>query len=94
MKNNPLITVIIPLYNKEKFISITINSVLKQKIDNFEILVIDDGSTDKSVEVIEQLNDKRVSIISKKNGGVSSARNYGINKAKGDFLFFLDLEDS
>ena len=93
MQTVPLISVIIPLYNKQKNITTTIDSVLKQSFTNFEILVIDDGSTDNSLLVVQQYNDKRLILIVKKNGGVSSARNYGIQKAKGDFLFFLDADD-
>lgn len=93
MKTNPLISVIVPLYNKEKSIEATIASVLKQNISDFELLVIDDGSTDNSFSVVQQFDDKRVLLYAKKNGGVSSARNYGIKKSKGNFLFFLDADD-
>ena len=93
MQMNPLISVIIPLFNKEEYIITTINSVLDQKFDAFEILVIDDGSTDKSRLLVQNYKDDRIRLIVKKNGGVSSARNFGMGEAKGEFLFFLDADD-
>lgn len=93
VRNTPLISVIIPLYNKEMSIKKTICSVLNQEYENFELLIIDDGSTDKSLEIVSAFDDNRLTIISKKNGGVSSARNLGIKKAIGEFIFFLDADD-
>ncbi len=90
---NPLFSIIIPLYNKEQSIRNTISSILKQTYDNFEIIVIDDGSTDNSLAIVKEINDSRIKVFSKKNGGVSSARNYGINKAKGTYILFLDADD-
>lgn len=87
------ISVIIPLYNKVKSIHRTIDSVLKQTYNNIEIIVVDDGSTDGSDKIIRNIHDKRVRYISKSNGGVSSARNYGVLKAKGDYIIFLDADD-
>jgi glycosyltransferase involved in cell wall biosynthesis len=89
----PLISVIIPLFNKEKQISCTLDSVLMQEFCDFEILVIDDGSTDGSNEVVRNFDDNRIRLIHKSNGGVSSARNLGILKSKGEYLFFLDADD-
>ena len=88
-----MITVIIPLYNKEKSIAKTINSVIKQSYTDFEIIVVDDGSTDGGVPVVCSFTDSRIRLIKKKNGGVSDARNRGIKEAKGDYLFFLDADD-
>ena len=93
MELTPLISVIIPLFNKEKFISDTLNSLLIQDFYDFEIVVIDDGSTDSSVEVVRSFDDKRIRLFKKSNGGVSSARNLGIMKSCGEYLFFLDADD-
>ena len=88
------ISVVIPLYNKESTIKKTIDTVLNQTYSNFELLVVDDGSTDSSVEVIKNFfSDSRLTILSKSNGGVSEARNFGADKAVGKWLFFLDADD-
>lgn len=86
-------SVIIPLYNKEHFIASTIKSVLAQTYSDFEIIIIDDGSTDNSLAVAKTFCDKRIKIIEKENGGVSSARNLGISIAKGEYISFLDADD-
>jgi glycosyltransferase involved in cell wall biosynthesis len=87
------ISVIIPLFNKEKDIVKTLNSVCKQTYNDFEIIIVDDGSTDLSVEKIKIINDNRISIFSKNNEGVSIARNFGVEKAKSNFVAFLDADD-
>jgi glycosyltransferase involved in cell wall biosynthesis len=86
-------SIIIPLYNKEDFIENTIQSVLNQTFQDFEIIVVNDGSTDKSEEKLLQFNDARINYYSKKNEGASAARNYGIEKAAADFITFLDADD-
>lgn len=86
-------SVIIPLFNKEKFIEATLRSVLEQSFTNFEIIVINDGSTDSSAEIIKKFTDFRIRYFSKENEGVSAARNYGIEKAEGEFIAFLDADD-
>ena len=88
-----LFSVIVPLYNKEKCIARTINSVLSQSYTNFEIIIVDDGSTDNSAAIVKSMTDSRIRFFQKKNAGVSSARNYGIEKALGEWLFFLDADD-
>lgn len=90
-----LISVIIPVYNVEQYLRECIDSVLKQTYKNFEIILIDDGSTDKSGEICDEYvtKDKRVSVIHKENGGLSVARNTGFSLAKGDYIFFLDSDD-
>lgn len=90
-----IVSVIIPVYNKEKYIERSIKSVLNQSFTNFEILVIDDGSTDLSAQIIQKLakEDPRVKHIFKTNGGVSTARNLGIDKARGEYISFLDADD-
>lgn len=93
MITTPLISVIIPLYNKETSIHKTIQSVLDQTFRNFELLVINDGSSDNSVDVVNSIVDNRIRVISKVNGGVSSARNFGVDNSKGEYIFFLDADD-
>lgn len=88
-----MISVVIPLYNKAQSIKNTLNSVLSQSFQNFEIVVVDDGSTDNSAEVVNSVDDKRIRLISKENGGVCSARNRGIKEAKYDYIALLDADD-
>src|SRR5690554_7052561 len=88
-----MFSVVIPLYNKELSINNTIQSVLNQTFQDYEIVVVNDGSTDKSLEVVKQINDFRIRIINKLNGGVSSARNRGIEESKFDWIAFLDGDD-
>lgn len=88
-----LISIVIPLYNKEKFIKNTINSVLRQSYKDFELVIVDDGSTDDSVNIVKSISDSRIRIISKQNEGVSKTRNRGIIEAKGEYIFFLDADD-
>lgn len=89
----PFFSIIIPLYNKEAHVKNTIRSVINQSYNNFEILVINDGSTDASLEIVNAINDSRIKVFSKINEGVSSARNFGIKKATGEFVAFLDADD-
>lgn len=86
-------SIIIPLYNKEKYILDTINSVLNQTFTDYEIIVVDDSSTDNSWSIVNTVKDDKVKIFRKKNEGVSLARNYGISRATGDFVCFLDADD-
>lgn len=89
-----MISVIIPLYNKEKTILRCLNSVLGQTYKEFEVIIVDDGSVDNGVSIIENsISDKRVKIIKQKNGGVSKARNTGAKAANGNWLVFLDADD-
>lgn len=87
------ISIIIPLYNKENYILQCIDSIINQSYNNFEIVIVDDGSTDKSIEKVKSVVDHRIKIVSKKNGGVSSARNEGIKNAIGNWILFLDADD-
>lgn len=91
--NNDLISVIIPAYNSEKTIVETINSVLQQSYTNFELIVINDGSSDRTLELLQTIQDSRIKIFSYPNGGVSRARNRGIAKATGEYISFLDADD-
>lgn len=86
-------SIIIPLYNKEKFIENTIQSVLKQTFQDFEIIIVNDGSTDKSEEKVLHFKDDRIRYFSKKNEGVSQTRNFGLAEANADFVTFLDADD-
>ena len=84
------ISIIIPTYNRAKFLLEAVNSVFNQTVKPFEIIVIDDGSNDNTKEVLENLD---VKYIYQKNRGVSSARNRGVKEAKGDWICFLDSDD-
>lgn len=88
-----MISVVIPLYNKEKQIAHTLQSVFNQTFQDFEVVVVDDGSTDGSVAEVEKLSDSRIRLIHQKNAGVAAARNRGIEEAKGDLIAFLDADD-
>ena len=94
IKGLPLISIIIPLYNKEFCVLETIRSITSQDYDDYEIVVVDDGSTDNSVALIEELNHPRIKIFKKANGGVASARNHGVRNAVGKWGLFLDADDT
>lgn len=89
------ISIIVPIYNVEKYIEKTIKTILQQSYENIEVLLINDGSTDNSKLICEKFCslDKRVKLINKKNGGLSSARNVGIKYAKGELIVFIDGDD-
>lgn len=95
MENKPLISVIVPVYNVEKYVEECLASVINQTYENLEILVIDDGSTDKSYDVCLKIakTDSRIKLFHVENNGVSSARNLGIKYASGKYLVFLDSDD-
>ena len=86
-------SVVIPLYNKEQDILTTITSVLNQSYKSFEIIIIDDGSTDSSAKIVRKINDDRVKLFEKINEGVSSARNLGVEKSTTEYITFLDGDD-
>ena len=89
----PRFSILIPVFNKEKFVAKTIKSVLSQSFADFEIIVINDGSTDKSEAEILAITDKRIHYFFKENEGVSVARNLGIAKASAEYICFLDADD-
>lgn len=90
-----MISIIIPVYNIEKYLSRCIESVLDQTYQNLEAIFVNDGSTDNSLKILEeyQKKDKRIKIINKENAGSGAARNDGIEQSKGEYLAFLDSDD-
>jgi glycosyltransferase involved in cell wall biosynthesis len=90
--NHPLVSVIIPTYNRAWSIKESIDSVLSQDFNDFELIVIDDGSTDHTIEILNSYG-KDIFVIHQRNQGVSSARNRGLMKASGSFIAFLDSDD-
>lgn len=89
-----MISVIIPLYNKENCIEKTIKSVLNQTYQDFELVIVDDGSTDNSKNIVLGIDDIRIRYVYKQNGGVSSARNFGLQQVSSDWIVFLDADDT
>jgi glycosyltransferase involved in cell wall biosynthesis len=89
----PRISVVIPVYNCEKTIRETIASVLEQTFQDFELLVVDDGSQDATIDAINHIQDRRLKIFSQSHAGISASRNYGIDQASGEFIAFLDADD-
>ncbi|OUQ00230.1 glycosyltransferase family 2 protein [Lactobacillus gallinarum] len=90
-----LFSIIVPVYNAEKYIENTLHSVINQDESNFEVIAVNDGSTDNSLKIIKKIarNDGRIKVYSQKNKGVSYARNLGLDKAKGRYILFLDSDD-
>ena len=95
MENSGLISVIIPVYNVEKYLRECIDSVLAQTYRNFEIILVDDGSTDSSGAICDEYaeRDERIHVFHKENGGLSSARNFGFTESLGKYVYFLDSDD-
>lgn len=93
MNKEPFFSVVIPLYNKEKDIAATLQSVLDQSYNNFEVIIVNDGSTDRGPTIVEDFLDDRIKIFHTSNLGVSSARNLGIEMSVGEHVAFLDGDD-
>ena len=95
MNNNPKISIIVPVYNVEQYLPRCIDSILNQSFADFDLLLIDDGSKDKSGTICDEYaaKDSRIRVFHKKNGGVSSARNTGLDNARGEWLSFIDGDD-
>lgn len=93
--STPLISIIVPVYNTEKYLRQCVDSVLAQPYNNIEVILVNDGSLDGSPAICDEyaLKEERVKVIHKENGGLSDARNHGIDAATGDFLMFLDSDD-
>lgn len=91
----PFVSIIIPVYNSERYLNITINSLFNQTFQDFELILVNDGSTDTSGKLCDDfaLKDERVIVIHKTNGGVSVARNTGIEQARGELIWFVDHDD-
>ena len=90
-----MISVVIPLYNKESSIKDTLHSVLSQNFNDFEVVIVNDGSTDNSVSRVEEYTKKyfNIRLINRLNGGLSAARNTGLKEAKGEYVWFIDSDD-
>ena len=91
----PLISIIMPVYNAEQYLASSIESLLAQTVKDFELLLINDGSKDGSLAICREYEarDSRIRVFDKPNGGVSSARNMGLDEAKGEWLMFVDSDD-
>lgn len=87
------VSVVTPLFNKEPFIGATIRSVLAQTLTDWEMIVVDNGSTDEGAEVVGQFHDARISLVSSPKQGPGAARNFGLNLARGEWILFLDADD-
>ncbi|PXV62538.1 glycosyl transferase family 2 [Dysgonomonas alginatilytica] len=95
MYNQELVTIIVPVYNVEQYLPKCLDSIISQIYKNIEIILINDGSTDRSLAICEEYKEKdnRITIFNQKNQGLSSARNVGLDNAKGDFISFIDSDD-
>lgn len=93
IRMKPFFSIIIPLYNKEKHIKTTLQSVLNQAFSDYEVIIVNDGSTDNSLNIVNTIKDERIKVYSIENSGVSAARNFGIKKAASEFIAFLDADD-
>ena len=93
--NKPIVSVLIPVYNVEKYLKKCLDSVVNQTLTDIEIICVNDGSTDGSLKILEEYRsiDSRIKIINKANGGLPSARNAGLNAAKGRYVGFVDSDD-
>ena len=89
----PEISVIVPVYNVREYISECCDSIFNQTYQNFEFIIVDDCSTDNSLSIIESYTDDRIKVIHKENGGLSDARNAGLDACEGDYVYFLDSDD-
>lgn len=95
MSGNPLISIIMPLYNQQNYIASSVDSVLKQSMDDFELIIVNDCSTDMSLSIAESFDDKRIKIVNhKENKSLHMARYSGVEKAKGEYIIFLDSDDT
>ena len=91
----PLLSIIVPIYNVEQYVDKCIQSILNQTYQNLEIILVDDGATDRSGSIADSYaaKDKRIKVLHKENGGISDARNYGLDHVTGDYILFVDSDD-
>lgn len=93
MKKEPAFTVIVPTYNREHFLKRTVDSILAQTFKDFELIIVDDGSVDNTQELVRSYDDHRIIYMYKENGGINSARNMGLQCARGEYIAFCDSDD-
>ena len=93
MESETFFSIVIPLFNKEGYIANTLKSILNQSYQKFEVIIINDGSKDKSVEIVKNFSDPRINIINQENQGLSGARNSGIKQSQYEYIAFLDADD-
>lgn len=95
MSNNNLVSIIIPVFNNQSTIEETVESVISQDYENLEVIIVNDGSTDSTIEILEKISNKyqKIQLYSKENEGVSAARNYGFKRSQGKYIIFLDADD-
>lgn len=93
VSEKPIVSVVVPLYNKGKTIRRTLDAIIGQTVGNIEIVVVDDGSTDGSAEIVEEVRDSRIRLIRQLNSGVSQARNNGVRQSRCDLIAFIDADD-
>ena len=89
----PFFSVVVTVYNKANFVKSTIQSILNQSFTDYEVVIVDDGSTDNSLEILKSIKDPRVTVYPTTNKGVSSARNHGIKQARGPYIALCDGDD-
>ena len=92
-KFTPLVSIIIPVFNAERYIYHTLKHLLNQDYDNFEIIIVNDNSSDKSIKIVKSFNSSKIKIYNNNKSGASSARNYGITMSSGEYIQFLDADD-
>lgn len=90
----PFFSIVVPLYNKDRYITATIDCVLRQSFTDYELLVVNDGSTDRSLELASRYNDQRIKIFNQNNQGAAAARNAGIKESTANYICFLDADDA
>lgn len=93
MHKDPFFTIVIPTYNRAEYVALAIQSALRQDFDSFEIIVVDDGSRDATESIVKNISDHRLKYFKKPNGERAAARNYGIKRAIGEYITFLDSDD-
>ena len=92
-KSSPLVSIVMPSYNRANFIIETINSIQKQTYSNWELIIVDDGSIDRTTEIVNNIRDERIHYYKQPHSGMEHARNYGLEKARGEFIGFMDSDD-